>query len=256
MKMHILSGGRLRLRKSIYLPDAAKGETMELPVLSFLLRHSQGNVLFDTGCHPSVFESPEKAEARWGSMAKSIVPIPAPGENVVDQLRLAGLGAADIDMVVNSHFHMDHCGCNQLFKKATIVCHERELVAVKQPDAEQKGYLRAEWDHPMPIETFSGERDLFNDGRIVLVPAPGHTPGMTAALVSLDRSGAFLLASDAVPLRAVLDRELSPRNNWDADRFTRSMTVLRRIEAGGAKLICGHDAGQWANLKKGADAYN
>ena len=54
MKMHILSGGRVRVRKRIYLPDAPHGETLDVPVSSILLRHAQGNVLFDTGCHPDV----------------------------------------------------------------------------------------------------------------------------------------------------------------------------------------------------------
>ena len=56
MKMHCLSGGRVRMRKSIYVPDADRSETIELPVSCVLLRHPQGNVLFDTGCHPSVAE--------------------------------------------------------------------------------------------------------------------------------------------------------------------------------------------------------
>ena len=51
--MHILSGGRVRLRKRIYLPDAPHGETLDVPVSSILLRHAQGNVLFDTGCLPT-----------------------------------------------------------------------------------------------------------------------------------------------------------------------------------------------------------
>jgi N-acyl homoserine lactone hydrolase len=52
MKLHFLSGGRLRMRRSIYQPDATKDETIELPVSCALIRHPQGNVLFDTGCNP------------------------------------------------------------------------------------------------------------------------------------------------------------------------------------------------------------
>ena len=48
----LLSGGRVRMRKSVYFPDADRSETIELPVSCVLLRHPQGNVLFDTGCHP------------------------------------------------------------------------------------------------------------------------------------------------------------------------------------------------------------
>ena len=52
MKMHCLSGGRVRMRKSVYVPDADRSEMIEMPVSCMLLRHPQGNVLFDTGCHP------------------------------------------------------------------------------------------------------------------------------------------------------------------------------------------------------------
>ena len=52
MRMHLLSGGRLRMRRSVFYPAAARDETVELPVVCALLRHTQGNVLFDTGCNP------------------------------------------------------------------------------------------------------------------------------------------------------------------------------------------------------------
>ena len=84
MKMHALSGGRLRMRKSVYIPAAGRDETIELPVLCFLLRHPQGNVLFDTGCHPAFAEDPA---ARWGGMAKFITPIMPPGDNVLERAR-------------------------------------------------------------------------------------------------------------------------------------------------------------------------
>ena len=106
-----------------------------------------------------------------------------------------------------------------------------------------------------PPETIDGERDLFADGRIVLIPLPGHTPGTTAALVALEKSGTFLLASDAVSVRATLDTGVVPRNTWNADVLTKSLAEIRRIEARGATVICGHDQAQWASLRKGADAY-
>ena len=62
------------------------------------------------------------------------------------------------------------------------------------------GYLAAEWEQSAPTEAIDGERDLFGDGRIVVLPLPGHTPGTTGALVALEKSGTFLLASDTVSL--------------------------------------------------------
>lgn len=252
MKMHVLSGGRLRMKKSVYLPDADRADTIELPVSCFLLKHKQGNVLFDTGCHPSTAAD---AAARWGSMAKAMVPISKPDENVVDQLAAIGMVPDDIDVVVNSHFHSDHCGCNEFFRKATVVCHARELEAARAADAEKMGFLPVDWKQPMPVDTVDGQRDLFNDGRVLLLPVPGHTAGMMAALVALDRSGSFLLASDAVALRANLERDIHPRNTLDVEQSARSMDEIRRIEAGGATVIYGHDAEQWEALRKGADYY-
>ncbi len=253
MKMHVLSGGRLRMKKSVYLPTAERSETIELPVSCFLLRHKQGNVLFDTGCHPSTARDPD---ARWGAMAKAMVPISKADENVVDQLQTVGMTPGDIDLVVNSHFHSDHCGCNEFFKKATVMCHARELEAARASDAEKMGFLTIDWKQPMPIKTIDTQCDLFNDARIVLVPVPGHTVGTLAALISLDRSGLFLLASDAVPLRANLELDVHPRNTQNIEEASRSMDEIRHIQASGATILYGHDAQQWDMLKKGADCYD
>ncbi len=253
MRMHVLSGGRLRMRKNTYFPDADKSETIELPVSSILLRHTQGNVLFDTGCHPTIAEN---AEARWGGMAKFMTPLMGPKDNVIDDLGKLGLSADDIDVVICSHFHTDHCGCNTFFKKARFYAHKAEVEAAKASNAEAKGYLAIDWDQPMPMQCVETQTDLMGDGRIVLVPLPGHTPGTMGALVALDRSGAFLLASDALSIRESLDREIMPRNTWNADVCFRSFAEIRKIEADGARVICGHDDAQWQGLRKGVEFYD
>ncbi|MGO9401642.1 MAG: N-acyl homoserine lactonase family protein [Xanthobacteraceae bacterium] len=252
MKMHVLSGGRLRVRKSMYNADAARGETTDVPVSCILLRHRQGNVLFDTGCHPSL---PEAAEARWGGLAKVMTPIMPPGENVITALGGIGLGCDDIDVVVCSHLHPDHCGCNTLFKRATFIIHAKEIEAARAPDAAKAGYLAAEWEQSAPTEAIEGERDLFGNGRIVLLPLPGHTPGTTGALVALEKSGTFLLASDTVSLKETLETGFIPRNTWNVDALTKSLEEVRRIAGRGATVLCGHDDVQWSTLRKGADAY-
>ena len=170
MKMHLLSGGRLRMRKSIYMPDADKSETIELPVPCALLRHAQGNVLFDTGCHPSVADDPE---ARWGGLARLMTPIMAPGDNVVNALGGIGLSCDDIDVVVCSHLHPDHCGCNTFFKRAT--CHRscaRRSRRRAPPDALAQGYIAAEWEQ--------GAADRYDRRRARRVRRRPHRAGAAA----------------------------------------------------------------------------
>jgi len=252
MKMHLLSGGRLRMRKNIFVRDADKSETIELSVPCALIRHARGNVLFDTGCHPTVFE---QAEARWGGLARLMTPSMPAGENVVNELSGLGLSCDDIDLVVCSHLHPDHCGCNSFFKRATFIIHRNEVEAARAPGAQAQGYLAAEWEQEAPLDMIDGERDVFGDGRMVLLPLPGHTPGTTGALVALDRSGTFFLASDTVSLRTTLDTGVAPKNTWNAEALLRSLAEIRRIEARGVQILCGHDARQWVSLRKGVEAY-
>lgn len=252
MKMHALSAGRLRMRKATYLPDADKSETIELPVSSFLIRHPKGTMLFDTGCHPSVATD---AASRWGGLAKFMTPIAPPEDNLIDNLKCVGLSPNDIDVVVCSHLHPDHCGCNSFFKKATFIAHEKEVAAAQAPNAEGQGYLPIDWTPPSPYRAFSGQHDVFGDGRVVLIPTPGHTPGMSSARVELERDGTFVLASDAVALKAHLDRRFAPKNTWSVEAALASLDEIGRLEAAGATVFCGHDDAQWQTLRKGADAY-
>ena len=253
MKLHILSGGKLEIRKSIYFADADRSEMLELPVACGLVRHAQGNMLFDTGCHPSVAVD---AEARWGGLSKFMRPIMDKDDNVLTSLKALDLDATDIDCVVCSHLHPDHCGCNEYFTNATVLVSREELKAARAPEAIKVGYYAADFEHPMPIDEVDGERDVFGDGKVVLKPLPGHTPGSIGAMVALDKAGLMFLTSDAVSIRKNLDDDAPPRNTWNMDVAHETFAEVRHVENSGATIICGHDIGQWNTLKKGAEFYD
>ncbi len=240
------------MRRAIYHPGAAREETIELPVYCALIKHPQGLVLFDTGCHPSVLTD---AAARWGTLARFMTPIFAEPDTLISQLPLAGVAPADIDIVVCSHLHPDHCGCNVFFPGATVMVQASEVAAARAGNAMTQGYFAVEWELPNRMEQLAGDRDLFGDGRITLLPMPGHTPGMMVAHVVLDRDGAFVLASDAVALKAHLDERFTPKNTWNADLAMASIEAIARLQQDGATVICGHDAEQWNNLRTGSEFY-
>ena len=253
MKMHFLDGGRLRMKRRVFVPQADRDEAIELPVIATLFRHQKGNVLFDTGCHPSVETD---AEARWGGMAKIMTPIAPPDHNVISSLAKVGLKPEDIDVVVNSHLHPDHCGCNEFFTRAQFFCHEAELAAGTAEGAEKMGYLRTEWEHQMRLDTFDGDLDVFDDGRLVTLHIPGHTPGMIGLRAELEHSGEFLIASDAVALERNLAHDEAPLNAWNGDLLVASYDIVRARQNAGATVICGHDDSQWQQLKCGPAVYD
>ncbi len=252
MKMHFLAGGRLRMRKSVFVAGAAREETIELPVHASLIRHPKANVLVDTGCSPQAATEPEQ---RWGGLAKFMTPIFSPEQTVVEELRRIGLVTDDIDIVVCSHLHPDHCGCNEHFPRATVYCHAAEVAAARQEGAAQQGYLEREWGDAEAFRLFDAEHDLFGDERIVLLPMPGHTPGLTAARVALDRDGVFVLASDAAPLQSAIDSGIPPRNTWNMDLAADALARLRLHRDRGEQVICAHDDSQWQQLRKGPAFY-
>lgn len=253
MKMHILSGGKVKMRRAVYYPGAPREEMLDLPVSCTLLRHPQGNVLFDTGCSPEAAIDPVR---RWGGLMKAMVPDFAPEDAVIHQLPKVGLTADDIDVVICSHLHADHCGCNEHFRRATVLAHADELADARAENGVAMGYFPHEWDVPQGFDAFSAQRDLFGDGRIVVLPMPGHTAGMSVVLASLDRTGEVLLASDAVPIAALLREPYAPKNSWDVAKAVAAVEEIAAMAARGVKVIFGHDVDQWAALRKGAEFYD
>ena len=170
-------------------------------------------------------------------------------------LRALDLGPEDIDIVVNSHLHCDHCGCNEFFTRATFYVHTDEMEVVRKPASEGRGYFEADWDHPLSVKEVTGETDLLGDGRLTLLPLPGHTPGVTGMLAELPRSGAHLLASDALPLAVNADPDVVPKNTWNIDAYLRSLREIAQIAKSGAKVLYGHDAAQWEALREAGSVF-
>jgi glyoxylase-like metal-dependent hydrolase (beta-lactamase superfamily II) len=108
----------------------------------------------------------------------------------------------------------------------------------------------------MPVEAVEGQKDIFDDNRIVLLPLPGHTQGTMGALVELDNRGSTLLAADALSVQSTLTTNFIPRNNWNNDLYQNSLDEIRKLQASGTGVICGHDEAQWQELRKGADSYD
>src|SRR5215216_3836820 len=88
--------------------DGATGK-LRLPVYSFLIRHPQATVLFDTGMHPDLQTD---GGARLGPIASLFDLHYTAGEELTGRLEAVDAGVDEVDVVVNSHLHFDHAGGN------------------------------------------------------------------------------------------------------------------------------------------------
>jgi glyoxylase-like metal-dependent hydrolase (beta-lactamase superfamily II) len=244
--IYALSCGYLEFDRKLFFPQSERGTAMTIPVPSFLIVHPKGKVLFDTGLHCDAVSDPV---ARLGeSMAKIYRVRSRRDENVIDQLALLGLRPDDVTHVVNSHFHFDHCGCNALFPRAQFLVQQDEMRAARSVDSKYDG---KDWDHPLDYLTVDGERDVFGDGALVLLPTPGHTAGHQSLRVRAGPRLQYVLAGDACYTREHLERDLLPvaAAVWDAGAMRDSLATLRKLEQrDGATLIFGHDPRQWQEI--------
>lgn len=110
---------------------------------------------------------------------------------IAEELARFGLQMADVNIIVNSHLHFDHCGGNRLFPNAEIFVQSAEWSI-----AHTTGYTVTQWcDYGSArINTISGDREI--SAGIRLLSSPGHTPGHQSVLVETD-DGNFLVAAQA-----------------------------------------------------------
>ncbi len=253
MRLYALTCGYVRCRKNVFVPDAPREEIIEGPMPVFVVLHPRGNVLFDTGPHPGVFQD---AFARWGGLAKAFEPRGDERSGILAQLEAINLKPEDFRYVVNSHLHFDHAGGNQFFPRSTFLVSRKEMGWAQKPENEGKGYFRADWDHTLAYQEIEGSFDLYRDSSLVIIPLPGHTPGHQGLLVRLKKEGAMILSGDSVPCEENYLGSKIPRNHLDEEQARKTVQNLRDlVEKEKALLIHGHDPGQWDKIKKAPDYY-
>src|SRR5690348_14528175 len=105
-----LTGSSMEIVPVLHLIQGLVGSR---PLQLYLLRGSKSCVLLDTGCAPD------------------------PDKIIFPYMRSLGLGPRDLDMVINTHCDMDHCGGNYSVKQANpqtrITCGERDKPLIEDP---------------------------------------------------------------------------------------------------------------------------
>jgi glyoxylase-like metal-dependent hydrolase (beta-lactamase superfamily II) len=211
MKIHVIQSGECRVPENLL--DCHSGmRRVTVPVYSLAAHHpSAGLILIDTG-HTSRFTAVTKqlpgCTYRWITQLQS-----GPHQPVAKQLE--GLTPTHI---VLSHLHADHVAGLSDFPSCPI-WGLRELLSVVERwkktciGSLKKGYLpellphgfrprfRSVTPHPLTWKYrrhFPAGRDLFNDGRITIIPLPGHASGHSGVMLSGTNAGDVLYISDAV----------------------------------------------------------
>jgi len=214
---------------------------VRIPIPSFLIEHPKGCVVFDTGLHRELQNSSE----RIGELANFFQVHYQPGEELGARLRATQVDPDRIDYLINSHLHFDHVGGNADLPNAKLIVQRREWDAAADPElVRRNGYNRDDFDLGHQLQLVDGEHDLFGDESVVCIPTYGHTAGHQSLRVRLDRDEVVLTA-DSCYMRKVLEDMVLPPFAHDFDAMRTVIERFRNMEKGGARLVFGHDPGQW-----------
>jgi len=213
LEFHVLTDGGFRLDggamfgvipKPMWEKKIASDERnrIRLAMNCLLIRSGGKLILVETG-----------AGEKWDAKRRDIYAIEGP-PRLPDQLLARGVQSEQIDMVINTHLHFDHCGWNTravegkvvpTFPNARYVVQRGELEHAKQPnERDRASYLV---DNFSPVEA-AGQWWLLEGDREVapgveLIRVPGHTRDMQCVRLRGGGKTAFFFA-DLVPTTAHL----------------------------------------------------
>src|SRR5262249_1529288 len=104
-------------QRSLLFYGEFSGERVQIPVTCWLVKTTDGTILFDTGLSP---------RAVPGLMRNDQLACFTEDDLLVHRLNAVGVHATDVDIVVISHLHYDHAGGAEVFVKSELVVQQDE----------------------------------------------------------------------------------------------------------------------------------
>jgi N-acyl homoserine lactone hydrolase len=218
-----------------------------MPINAVLVRHRTGAVLVDTGERadpPADWYACGAPGNAWFYRNHLRIEV-APHETVDARPRGIGVDPAEVDDVVLTHLHGDHLGGLPALRprrvllgngarsaRGALPCRLRDHRPVEVGDGEDR------------IGDLDGATVLDEDGRVGVLPLPGHTPGHIGLAVHTGPGDADLLvaAGDAAFGQDQIARRGTPGIAADPAANRRTQARLAAVSAGGGRVVLSHEA--------------
>lgn len=224
-----------------------------------LVRHPRGDVLIDTGFGRDIDDDFASMPFFFRATTQY-----TRGEAAVDQLARIGYDLARLRAILLTHAHWDHTSGLSDFSDTPVwvTAEERRFV-------DEGGFLtavaRSAHAHYEPYAFEGGpylgfprSHDVWGDGALVVVPAPGHTPGSVIVFVTLPTGARYAFVGDlAWQDEGITEREERPfvqRTLGDSDpagvreNLLRMAAIHERFPE--IVLVPAHDARGFASIPR------
>lgn len=211
---------------------------VHLSLTCLLIRTGNANVLLETGIG-------DKFEPKF----QQIYAVDH-SRTLLGGLKKAGVGAEDIDVVVNTHLHFDHCGGNlrreddklvPAFPKAKYYVQRGEWKHALAPsERDRANYVQAFFLAGEPqTQLLEGDAEIVPGVRVEVMP--GHTRDLQCVRIESQGEQACFL-SDLVPTSAHLASPwIASLDLYPMDTLASKKRLLAELAAEEALVIFPHD---------------
>jgi glyoxylase-like metal-dependent hydrolase (beta-lactamase superfamily II) len=213
--------------------------------VAYLIVHPKGTVMFEAGGIPD-----HDFPAGGGPVKEGVMTATRP---LLPQLAAAGYTPDDITYLVMSHYHSDHTANANAFAKSTWIVQkaERDYMFQEKP----AGIIRPE--HYSALRNAktrvldNQDLDVFGDGAVVVMSAPGHTPGHQVIVVKLAKLGPVMLSGDLYHYPEEITTGRVPTFEFNAEQSAATRKRLATfLKQTGTQLWIEHDIATHAKYPK------
>ncbi|MBF0488442.1 MAG: N-acyl homoserine lactonase family protein [Nitrospirae bacterium] len=172
-KIHPIVVGTKFFDKSFMTYQFGYGQKYTIPIYSWYIEGAGHKILVDTG-----ELSPARSEAREEAIGGRIYP------SLEDGLARWNTSPQEIDIVINTHLHNDHCENNDKCVNARIYVHEKEIQTIFDPHPLDYRYME---DFISGVQEngqiVTTDKDIEVVPGITMFHTPVHTEGGMSVMI-------------------------------------------------------------------------
>jgi len=251
LKLYVFDCGMIRLGSlQGFSIEDDETEVRDLSVPCYIIEHENGRLLWDGGL--ASIKADVDGWQGEGMMTRL-------DKTFSEQLPVIGLDMSSFDYAAYSHMHWDHVGVANEVMGATLIIQERELEATFGDEVTVPGIDQTLFDSLKTAEriVIDGDYDVFGDGRVRIISAPGHTPGHQVLFIELAGTGPIVLSGDLYHFAISRQDRRVPSFNVDRDLTLASMDrVESLVQETGATMWIEHELALFETLNKAPAFYD